>query len=172
VFEGTFTSLFLLLSLNIIGLYPRAFTSLCSSRTLVKNLRLFKANIDIYTNPHPDSRIRTSDQWIRIRFRTLLFLSETFKMPTQPFSKVYLDHSSQMKGHNSRNQGFSFFFPKPKSGSGRPKNLWIRNPASTIQDPVLRIRDAYPGSDFFTPRIRIFPSRIRIKEFKYFNPKK
>jgi hypothetical protein len=31
-----------------------------------------------------------------------------------------------------------------------------------------------PGSDFFHPgsRIRIFPSRIRIKEFKYFNPKK
>ncbi len=30
---------------------------------------------------------------------------------------------------------------------------------------VLRIRDVYPGSYFF-------PSRIRIKEFKYFNPKK
>jgi hypothetical protein len=30
---------------------------------------------------------------------------------------------------------------------------------------VLRIRDVYPGSEFF-------PSRIRIKEFKYFNPKK
>ncbi len=43
---------------------------------------------------------------------------------------------------------------------------------------VLRIRDVYPGSDFFPSRI---PdpncllhrgSRIRIKEFKYFNPKK
>jgi hypothetical protein len=43
--------------------------------------------------------------------------------------------------------------------------------------PVLRIRDVYPGS-----RIRRFSipdpnclqpgSRIRIKEFKYFNPKK
>ncbi len=30
---------------------------------------------------------------------------------------------------------------------------------------VLRIRDVYPGSEFF-------PSRIRIKEFKYFNPNK
>jgi hypothetical protein len=30
---------------------------------------------------------------------------------------------------------------------------------------VLRIRDVYPGSGFF-------PFRIRIKEFKYFNPKK
>jgi len=30
---------------------------------------------------------------------------------------------------------------------------------------VLQIRDVYPGSEFF-------PSRIRIKEFKYFNPKK
>ncbi len=40
-------------------------------------------------------------------------------------------------------------------------------------DPVLRIRDVYPGS-----RIRLFsipdpyyPSRIHIKEFKYLNPK-
>jgi hypothetical protein len=31
--------------------------------------------------------------------------------------------------------------------------------------PVLRIRDVYPGSEFF-------PSRFRIKEFKYFEPKK
>jgi hypothetical protein len=31
--------------------------------------------------------------------------------------------------------------------------------------PMLRIRDVYPGSEFF-------PSRIRIKEFKYFYPKK
>jgi hypothetical protein len=30
---------------------------------------------------------------------------------------------------------------------------------------VLRIRDVYPGSEFF-------PSRIRFKEFKYFRPKK
>jgi hypothetical protein len=30
----------------------------------------------------------------------------------------------------------------------------------------LRIRDVYPS------RIRIFPSRIRMKKFKYFNPKK
>jgi hypothetical protein len=31
-------------------------------------------------------------------------------------------------------------------------------------DTVLRVRDVYPGSEFF-------PSRILIKEFKYFNPK-
>ncbi len=38
---------------------------------------------------------------------------------------------------------------------------------------ALRIRDVYPGSDFFPlgSRIRTFPYRIRIKEFKYFNPK-
>jgi hypothetical protein len=30
----------------------------------------------------------------------------------------------------------------------------------------------YPGSDFFHPGPQIFPSRIRIKEFKYFNLKK
>jgi hypothetical protein len=43
--------------------------------------------------------------------------------------------------------------------------------------PVLRIRDVYPGSDFFPSRIPdlncLYPgSRTRIKEFKYFNPKK
>ncbi len=42
---------------------------------------------------------------------------------------------------------------------------------------VLRIRDVYPGSNFFPSRIPdpncLHPgSRIRIKEFKYFNPKK
>ncbi len=42
---------------------------------------------------------------------------------------------------------------------------------------MLRIRDVYPGSDFFPSRIPdpncLHPgSRIRIKEFKYFNPKK
>jgi hypothetical protein len=42
---------------------------------------------------------------------------------------------------------------------------------------VLRIRDVYPGSEFFPSRIpgqkdsRIW-IRIRIKEFNYFNPKK
>jgi hypothetical protein len=42
---------------------------------------------------------------------------------------------------------------------------------------VLRIRDVYPGSDFFPSRILdpncFHPgSRILIKEFKYFNPQK
>ncbi len=44
---------------------------------------------------------------------------------------------------------------------------------------MLRIRDVYPGSDFFLSRIPDLGSeffhpgsRIRIKEFKYFNPKK
>ena len=41
---------------------------------------------------------------------------------------------------------------------------------------VLRIRDGYPGSIFFPSQIldvgsEFFPSRIRIKEFKHFNPK-
>ncbi len=36
-----------------------------------------------------------------------------------------------------------------------------------ILTPVLRIRDVYPES-----RIQIFPSRIPIKEVKYFNPEK
>jgi len=43
--------------------------------------------------------------------------------------------------------------------------------------PVLRIRDVYPGAripdrTFFHPGSELSPSRIRIKEFKYFNPKK
>jgi hypothetical protein len=45
--------------------------------------------------------------------------------------------------------------------------------------PVWRIRDVYPGSDFFPSRIpdpgsELSPSRIpdHIKEFKYLNPKK
>jgi len=42
---------------------------------------------------------------------------------------------------------------------------------------VLRIRNVYPGSDFFTSRIRdpncLYPgSRLCIKEFKFFNPQK
>jgi hypothetical protein len=37
--------------------------------------------------------------------------------------------------------------------------------------PVLRNRDIFPGSEFFPSRIHS-GSRIRIKEFKYFNPKK
>jgi hypothetical protein len=44
----------------------------------------------------------------------------------------------------------------------------IRNTAAMYivhDQAVLRIRDAYPGSEFF-------PSRIRIKEFEHFNPKK
>jgi hypothetical protein len=57
------------------------------------------------------------------------------------------------------------------------------NPKGTIV-MWMRIRDVYPGSEFFPSRIQIysipdpgskfFPtgSRIHIKEFKYFNPKK
>jgi hypothetical protein len=38
---------------------------------------------------------------------------------------------------------------------------------------MLRIRDVYPGSKFFPFRIQgQKDSRIRIKELKYFNPKK
>ncbi len=47
----------------------------------------------------------------------------------------------------------------------------------TVYLGVWRIRDVYPGSDFFPSRIPdpncLHPgSRILIKEFKYFNPKK
>ncbi len=36
---------------------------------------------------------------------------------------------------------------------------------------MLRIRDVYPGCEFFSIPDPNFPSRIHIKEFKYFNPK-
>ncbi len=41
-----------------------------------------------------------------------------------------------------------------------------------LKKSVLRIRYVYPGSEFFHPGFGFFPSRIRIKEFKYFKPKK
>ncbi len=44
-------------------------------------------------------------------------------------------------------------------------SVWLRKLRIFSIKPVLRIRDVYPWSDFF-------PSRIPIKEFKYFNPKK
>ncbi len=54
--------------------------------------------------------------------------------------------------------------PSPSPTSTRPIPT-ISRFASGQLCTVLRIRDVYPGSDFF-------PSRIRIKELKYFNPKK
>ncbi len=75
-----------------------------------------------------------------------------------------------------------------------PPGIEPGSPASQVGTPpkelsrqhilVLRIRDLYPefripGPTFFHPGSRIWPvsildpgSRIRIKEFKYFNPKK
>jgi hypothetical protein len=48
-----------------------------------------------------------------------------------------------------------------------------------MKTPLLRIRDVYPGfriplfpSRIPDPGSELSPSRIRIKEFKYFNPKK
>ncbi len=78
----------------------------------------------------------------------------------------------------------------PRTGSSAPGKT-VRSPFSPWQKEedlrwhfflfhvglsVLRTRDVYPGSRiwlFFHPKsqIRIFPSRIRIKEFKYFNPR-
>jgi hypothetical protein len=64
-------------------------------------------------------------------------------MPAYYFLKVHLHHFSKIKSQkelkNSRNQGFSYYFymmvegsgfgsiPQTYgSGSGRPKNMWIR----------------------------------------------
>ncbi len=78
-----------------------------------------------------------SGSWIRI----LLFSSLTFKMPAKNnfflhtayyFLKVHLHHFSKIKSlkesQNSRNRGLSYYFCMmiEGSGSGRPKNMWIR----------------------------------------------
>ncbi len=84
-------------------------------------------------------RIHASDQWIRIR----IFSSLTFKMPAKNkffnaifsacyFLKVHLHYFSKIKSQkesqNSRIQDFSYNFCMmiEGSGSGRPKNTWIR----------------------------------------------
>jgi|LakMenE18May11ns_1017448.scaffolds.fasta_scaffold6590599_1 hypothetical protein len=56
-------------------------------------------------------------------------------------------------------------------------HVWVLKRKDTNSKEVLRIRDVYPGSGFFPSRIPdpncLHPgSLIRIKEFKYFNPKK
>jgi hypothetical protein len=89
-----------------------------------------------------------SGSWIRI----LLFSSLTFDASKKLifntifsayyFLKVHLHHFSKIKSQkesqNTRNQGFSYYFCMIKgsgsgsipltseSGSGRPKNMWIR----------------------------------------------
>jgi hypothetical protein len=99
------------------------------------------------------------------------------------------------------NQGFPYFFClmiqgagagagsillTKGSGSGRPKNKWIRiriqirirignieinkHIVHSVADPGCLSR--IPDPTFFHPGSELFPSRIRIKEFKYFNPKK
>jgi hypothetical protein len=67
-----------------------------------------------------------------------------------------------------------FFIPLPCHliEGYQPQQQSQPQPQQDYQEQsVLRIPDVYPGSEFFPSRIRIFPSRIAIKEFKYFNPK-
>ncbi len=82
-----------------------------------------------------------------------------------------------------------------ESGSGSSLSLWCgsgflfdadpgyQNDAdpcgsgcTTLLNPVWRIRDVYPGSDFFPSRIPdpncLHPGSRILKEFKYFNPHK
>jgi hypothetical protein len=47
------------------------------------------------------------------------------------------------------------------------RKIKIASKTPSLSKAVSRIRYVYPGSEFFHPR-----SRIRIKELKYFNPKK
>ncbi len=97
----------------------------------------------------------------------------------------------------SKNQGFYYYFcliiegsglgagPRTYgSGYGRPKIIRIRNTVPVGHNTelfFLRVCNfsvlnstPNPGSKFFSspdPGSKFFPSRIRIKEFKYFNPK-
>ncbi len=110
-------------------------------------------------------RIRDTLVWIRIRI--LLFSSLTFKIPTIKlffifyfsayyFLKVHLHHFSEIKSRkesqNIRNQGFSYYccmmiegsgsgaIPLTiGSGSGMPKNMWIRWVRIRIRNTGLRI---------------------------------
>ncbi len=59
------------------------------------------------------------------------FLTQFFRL-LRYFLKLHLHHFSKIKSQkesqNSRNQGFSYYFcmMMEGSGSGRPKNMWIR----------------------------------------------
>jgi hypothetical protein len=76
-------------------------------------------------------------------------LQDANKIPTYYFLKVHLHHFSKLKSPKEvtkqyrRNQGFSYFFClliegsgsillTNGSGSGRPKNMWIRNTVKYI----------------------------------------
>jgi hypothetical protein len=93
---------------------------------------------------------------IRMRIRLLLFSSVTFKVPTKNnFCSV------------------SFYAYSVLMVPTFTLSLLLLGVSWTFLT-VLRIRDVYPGSEFFPSRIpdpgsKRFP--IRIKEFKYFNPK-
>jgi hypothetical protein len=102
-------------------------------------------------DPDPDPRIHASDYWIQIRFwipdpdpaifvidlqdvsQKQIFLTQFF-LPITFEGTLHLDHFSKIKrqkeSQNSRNQGFSYYFcmmiEGSGSGSGRPKNMWIR----------------------------------------------
>jgi hypothetical protein len=63
-------------------------------------------------------------------------------------------------------------FSEPEEAAAAP---W-GNPKISCFFAVLRIKDVYPGSririlSILDPGSEFYPSRIRIKEFKYFNPK-
>ncbi len=94
-----------------------------------------------------------SGSWIRI----LPFLSLTFKMPAKNlffntifsayyFLKLHLHHfskiNSKKESQNSKNQGFSYYFCMTieGSGSGRPRNMWIRWIRIRIRNTVTKRR--------------------------------
>ncbi len=65
----------------------------------------------------------------------------------------------QCQSRSSPGFEHSILHDTEESEGRQMKQCWIK------YRTVLQIRDVYPGSDFF-------PSRILIKKFKYFNPKK
>jgi len=92
--------------------------------------------MDPDSNPDPDPAIFVID--LQDASKKLIF---EHNFSAYYFLKVYLHHFSKIKSQtesqNSRNQGFSYYFCMmiegsgsitltSGSGSGRPKNMWIR----------------------------------------------
>jgi hypothetical protein len=89
------------------------------------------------------ARIRTSDYWIRIRHRILLYSSLTFKTPTKQtffclllfegtFTSIFKNKKVIKKSQNIMNKGFSYYFCLMIEGCGSRAGwdpyLWLMDP--------------------------------------------
>ncbi len=112
---------------------------------------------------HPHSRLHL--------IHILGYISSTFSATSHPYSRLHLIHlgyiSSTTRLHttvltkqNSEQQAIGIV---SVLGQIHKKSTFVEESSSK---PVLRIRDVYPGTEFFPSRI-LDPHQ----EFKYFNPK-